>query len=215
MQLNQTYPRIHNDHTSTQLIGIAHDPNTNLIYYCSNAGPGVSIKAIFSSLASNKKTGSLSCSTLGIYNATGANPLTSWSAQLPNTHIQHAIISYREDNLLLVADAAAADLTDTDDPSILQQRQDLLTAHMPTIHNQLTLFLNQHTDVPVDNSWAKQLWNHAITNDHACPELAEGAITTLTTYGDCLAAWLINPKFNWLKLTQQLIKEGTLPWPSN
>ena len=49
------HPRIFNSDTSTQLIGIAHDPDANLIYYCSHAGYGVSLKAVFSSLASNTK----------------------------------------------------------------------------------------------------------------------------------------------------------------
>ena len=200
-----SHPRIFNTDVSTQLIGLAFDLDQRLVYYCSTAGAGVSVKAIFSSLASNTAK-SIGCSKLRLSGATGANPITQWSAQLPDTQIQHSIICYREHDLLMVSDPSGAPLIDTDDPNIDDQRRELLGQHMPTMHQQLGLFLNQQTDVPVHETWYDTLWDFGLDDD---------AITPLSTYGDCLGAWIVNPKYEWLELTQTLLESGKLSWPSN
>ena len=77
----------------------------------------------------------------------------------------------------------------------------MLDSYLPKLHTRFAEYLNTQTNVPILHSWAAPLWEVG---------LADGGISTLDTFGDCLGAWLINSDYDWLVCVQRLLGQGAI-----
>lgn len=194
------YPFFNNLHTRTQALGLATFDAS--IYYLSTAGPGTSCKSIWSSLVSNR--GQIDCPPWGYALAGAANLQTVYQG-LPNSNFQHMVSLHKGANFLLAADPKAAQFYDELDIEHVEARKRMLEQHLPAILNRFAGYLNTQTDVPIVREWAPELWQMG---------LAEGGITTLDSFGDCLGAWLVQEAFDWLAVVQTLLSQERIRFPA-
>lgn len=190
-----TEPKFANKHTKVIALGLAVDSTENKLYYGSMAGPAISCKSLWASLVADKAKNTY---VVGWHydNFNGQPPIKTVNQALPGSSFTHLICVSRVDNLILAIEPAAGGLT------VAAERKALLTNHIPTILTHFTSLLNTQTNVPVLPTWAEILWTTAQTRP--------GAITTLDSYGDCLGAWLIDLKFDWLGLVSELLASRQL-----
>jgi hypothetical protein len=190
------YPYANNSQTNLQALGLAVQDNT--VYYFSAAGPGTACKSIWSSLVSPRH--SIDCRPWG-YDLAGASRLQTAYQALPNSNYQHIVSLYKGANFLVVANPAAAQFHNEFEIAHVEARKRMLDSYLPKLHTRFAEYLNTQTNVPILHSWAAPLWEVG---------LADGGISTLDTFGDCLAAWLINSDYDWLVCVQRLLGQGAI-----
>jgi hypothetical protein len=196
------YPTFHNFETRSQALGLA--THAGQVYYLSTAGPGVSIKSIWATLVNGQNP--LVCADwTGQQEMSGANPIQSIYAPIPESNYLHLVAHRDQPTLLVAAHPAAVPYHDPDDPAHAAARAHLLQAEMAGVYARFVAILNLHTNVPVLTPWADTLFRAA--------QQDPDAITPLEAFGDCLAAWLIHADFNWLGLVQRLLQEARIVFP--
>lgn len=190
------YPYANNSQTNIQALGLAVQGST--VYYFSAAGPGTACKSIWSSLVAPRHT--IDCRPWG-YDLAGAERLQTAYQALPNSNYQHIVCMVKGTNFLIVADPMAAQFHDEFELDHVTERERMLGAYLPTLHTRFAEYLNTQTNVPILRSWAAPLWEAG---------LAEGGLTVLDTFGDCLGAWLINTDYDWLVCVQRLLQQSVI-----
>lgn len=190
------YPYANNSQTNIQALGLAIQGST--VYYFSAAGPGTACKSIWSSLVSPRHT--IDCRPWG-YDLAGAGRLQTAYQALPNSNYQHIVSLYKGANFLIVADPVAAQFYDEFELDHVTERKRMLDAYLPTLYTRFAEYLNTQTNVPILRSWAAPLWEAG---------LADGGISVLDTFGDCLGAWLINNEYDWLAVVQEALQSGKI-----
>lgn len=193
------YPYINNMQTTVQALGLA--VQGYVVYYLSAAGPGTSCKSVWSSLVAPRHT--IDCRPWG-YDLTGSGNLQTVYQGLPNSNYQHLVSMYRESHFLIAADPKGALYYDDLEIDHVQERERLLSQHLPTVINRFVSYLTAFTNVPVVAEWGEQLWQIG---------LSSGGIQALEAYGDCLGAWLINKEYDWLATVQAALLSGQISFP--
>jgi hypothetical protein len=112
---------------------------------------------------------------------------------------------YRQPRFLIAADPKGALFYDDLEIDHVQERERLLQAHMPDVLNRFIHYLSNHTSVPVVPQWGEALWQSG---------LATGGIEPLESYGDCIGAWLLDLKYDWLHLVQHLLALREIAFPN-
>lgn len=190
------YPYANNSQTNIQALGLAVQGST--VYYFSAAGPGTACKSIWSSLVAPRHT--IDCRPWG-YDLTGARMLQTAYQALPNSNYQHVVSMYKSANFLIAADPVAAQFHDEFEIEQVEQRKLMLETYLPTLYTRFAEYLNAQTNVPILRAWAAPLWEVG---------LADGGISVLDTFGDCLGAWLINNEYDWLAVVQEALLSGQI-----
>lgn len=193
------FPYFNNLHTRTQALGLA--ALDTKIYYLSTAGPGTSCKSIWSSLISNH--GHIDCDAWG-YDLDGMADLQTEYQSLPNSNFQHMVSLHKGTNFLIAVNPQAAQFSNDLDIEQVEARKRLLEQAMPDLLARFVAYINTQTTVPLISAWAPTLWEVS---------LAAGGITTLTSFGDCLGAWVVNSEFDWLSCVQTLLQQERISFP--
>jgi hypothetical protein len=190
------FPHFNNLHTSTLALGLAVAGST--VFYLSTAGPGTACKSIWGSLVS--ASGKLDAGEWGS-DLAGAPKLHTEYKALGGSNFQHMVSFVRSNQFLVVADPSAAQFYSEVELDHVEGRKKLLAEHIHSVYATFIARLNAQTDVPLLPGWALALW---------AAGLAEGAIISLETYGDCLGAWLLKDDFVWLPVVQRMLTWGQL-----
>jgi hypothetical protein len=204
-------PTFANQQVQVEALGLAvHGDDT---YYLSAAGPKAALKSLWASLVANsgKKPYSPSWHWQRL-NAAGS--LKQLWSPLPRSNAHHLVLRSMAPHLLLIADPAAATL-DGRDTTTRTARQARLNERLPQAHQQLVAYLeglefpfqNAPARLPLLAAWGAPLWEYAL---HHSPH--GRGLCAIEAFGDCLGAWLIDPRYPWLDVIGALIKTGQLTW---
>lgn len=196
---------IYNAQVQAHAIGLAWDPENNIAHYLSAAGSKNALRSIWTSMLVRDKQEP----ELKMYNGwTDQNAFKGSSSgvhqnmvALKNTALWHGVFFDRSPYFLFIEDHEGAYVPDGNDVEYLDVRYELQQKHLPMIQQHLVRRINDWSEIPVDPSWAAELWQIGIEHELLKP---------LECHGDCVGAWLMNPAANWLYYVQQAMKEGKL-----
>jgi hypothetical protein len=184
--------------------------------YAAMIGPKGSLKSIWAGLVMNTKSPVTYAPGWHWSSFKAAVGSKQFWAALPRANSHHLVVRSLSANLVLITDPAAAALYGTD-RATSNARRDRLPACMPEAYAALAAYLEAYeftyqgepARLPLLAHWAPVLWDQA-RNTHAGS--AGYGIWSLDAWGDCLAAFWINPAYPWINLIQELIKAGKLIW---
>lgn len=195
-------PMFNNASTRTHAFGCAVDLTEQNIYYASTAGPATSVKAIWASIANNNRKNRISITpwfhTSTSFDGPPKNVGVAY-ADIPGSSYKHMALRYKGPELILIADQRG--LLIPDPQKHQNERKAITRTYLPQVLQHFTEYLNAETELPALAAWSPTIWKTAFQ---------EGAIKPLDSFGDCLGAWLIDLRFNWLELVQTLITSNQI-----
>lgn len=212
---------IRNKHAGATGVGIAlHD---NQIVYLSAVGHKTSLKSIWGTLVSSNNKGIDGFGKYHLKKLSGARYVQYWTP-LPESTATHMIVV-----------AEAAQIPDRDKTSEIADSGCYILAFHPegakhlkprygrsderdALHKQvshelwlhLVDRLNKMLSIAVLPEWAPYLWERALGS-----RWDDRGLVVLSTDGDCVVGYWINPKWKWTETIRKGLEEGHIRFPGD
>lgn len=188
-------PHFANGHTRCLATGLAL--YNKQCYYASGAGPQTTVKSIWASLVGQKSKifchelhGNLEFSFGGVKGTYG-----KYQA-LPNCIYKHFLVLNPTENAIMLFEPKCAGLEFSESQSVRFQR-------MPEVYDQFYVWFKKNIDVPIEKNWVSEIW-------HSAREESPTAIEAMDVFGDCIAGYMLDPKFKWAGHVSDLVSRRKL-----